>query len=152
MGRGDLTNAEWERLAPLLPAGGKRGGRWSDHRTVINAVLYRTRTGVPWRDLPERYGCWITAYKRHRRWSADGTWERLLTELQAAADAAGRLDWDVAVDSTTMRAHQHAAGAPRTAPPPAPGQKGEPARTKRGDPVAARLRARLAAAVRQAKA
>jgi hypothetical protein len=88
MGRGDLTNAEWARLAPLLPAGSKRGGRWNDHRTVINGVLYRARTGVPWRDLPERYGCWVTVYKGRRHWSADGTWERLLAAMESL-DAGG---------------------------------------------------------------
>ncbi|WP_327092548.1 IS5 family transposase [Nonomuraea sp. NBC_01738] len=103
MGRGDLTNAEWARLVPLLPVGGMRDGRWNDHRMVINGVLYRARTGLPWRDLPERFGSWVTVYKRHRRWSADGTWQRLLTAIQAAQDAAGRVDWDVSVDSTTTR-------------------------------------------------
>ncbi|MFC4121436.1 IS5 family transposase, partial [Nonomuraea zeae] len=112
MGRGDLTNAEWERLRPLLPEGGRRGGRWNDHRKTIDGVLYRARTGLPWRDLPERFGSWITVYKRHRRWSADGTWQMLLTAIQAEQDAEGQVDWDIAVDSTTVRAHQHAAGAP----------------------------------------
>jgi transposase len=120
MGRGDLTNAEWERLEPLLPEGGRRGGRWNDHRRTIDGVLYRARAGLPWRDLPERFGPWITVYKRHRRWSADGTWQKLLTAIQAEQDAEGRLNWDIAVDSTTVRAHQHAAGAPRTPPPPPP--------------------------------
>jgi transposase len=60
MGRGDLTNAEWEQLKPLLPEGGQRGGRWNEHRTTIDGVLYRARTGLPWRDLPERFGPWIT--------------------------------------------------------------------------------------------
>ncbi|MFJ4633946.1 IS5 family transposase [Streptomyces sp. NPDC088847] len=115
MGRGDLTNAEWERLESFLPLGGARGGRWSDHRRVINGVLYRVRTGVQWRDLPERFGPWETVYKRHRRWSADGTWLMLLSRVQAAEDAAGRIDWDVSVDSTAVRAHQHPAGA-RKAP------------------------------------
>ncbi|MFE5909055.1 IS5 family transposase [Streptomyces wedmorensis] len=114
MGRGDLTNAEWERLESLLPCGGTRGGRWSDHRRVINGVLYRVRTGVQWRDLPERFGPWETVYKRHRRWSADGTWTMLLSRIQAAEDAAGRIDWDVSADSTAVRAHQHAAGARKT--------------------------------------
>ncbi|MGW6943459.1 transposase, partial [Streptomyces xanthophaeus] len=100
MGRGDLTNAEWGRLESFLPPGGGRGGRWSDHRRVINGVLYRVRTGVQWRDLPERFGPWETVYKRHRRWSADGTWAMLLSCIQAAEDAAGRIDWDVSVDST----------------------------------------------------
>ncbi|MFJ2273933.1 IS5 family transposase [Streptomyces sp. NPDC087866] len=111
MGRGDLTNAEWDRLESFLPPGGARGGRWSDHRRVINGVLYRVRTGVQWRDLPERFGPWETVYKRHRRWSADGTWTMLLSRIQAAEDAAGQIDWDVSVDSTAVRAHQHAAGA-----------------------------------------
>ncbi|WP_331741065.1 MULTISPECIES: IS5 family transposase [unclassified Streptomyces] len=115
MGRGDLTNAEWDRLESFLPPGGARGGRWSDHRRVINGVLYRVRTGVQWRDLPERFGPWETVYKRHRRWSADGTWAMLLSRIQSAEDAVGGIDWDVSVDSTVVRAHQHAAGA-RKAP------------------------------------
>ncbi|MEU8735695.1 IS5 family transposase [Streptomyces tendae] len=131
MGRGDLTNAEWDRLESFLPRGGTRGGRWSDHRRVINGVLYRVRTGVQWRDLPERFGPWETVYKRHRRWSADGTWKMLLTKIQAAEDAAGRVGWDVSVDSTAVRAHQHAAGA-RHAPPPAPPQRGGPHGDKPG--------------------
>ncbi|MGW6027894.1 IS5 family transposase [Streptomyces sp. NPDC055099] len=122
MGRGDLTNAEWDRLVSFLPPGGARGGRWSDHRRVINGVLYRVRTGVQWRDLPERFGPWETVYKRHRRWSADGTWAMLLSKVQAAEDAEGRIDWEVSVDSTTVRAHQHAAGARKT--PPRGGSKG----------------------------
>ena len=56
MGRGDLMNTEWDRLESFLPRGGARGGRWSDHRRVINGVLYQVRTGVQWRDLPERFG------------------------------------------------------------------------------------------------
>ncbi|MFF7925400.1 IS5 family transposase [Streptomyces mirabilis] len=123
MGRGDLTNAEWVRLESFLPRRGARGGRWSDHRRVINGVLYRVRTGVQWRDLPERFGPWETVYKRHRRWSADGTWKMLLSRIQAAEDAAGGIDWAVSVDSTSVRAHQHAAGA-RKAPPAAAPQKG----------------------------
>lgn len=77
------------------------------------------RPGVHWRDLPERFGPWKTVSERHRLWSADGTWERLLQQVQGAADAAGEIDWDVSVDSAIVRAHQHAAGA-RTDPPPGP--------------------------------
>lgn len=146
MGRGDLTNAEWDRLASFLPRGGTRGGRWSDHRRVINGVLYRVRTGVQWRDLPERFGPWETVYKRHRRWSADGTWKMLLTQIQAAEDAEGQIDWDVSVDSTAVRAHQHAAGA-RKAPPPAAPQKGARAGTNQTDPLLRRLAVRLAEVV-----
>lgn len=117
MGRGDLTNREWSLLEPHLPPSGGRGGRWNDHRTVVNGILFRVRTGVPWRDLPERYGSWKTVYERHRRWSADGTWDRILQSVQADADLAGRIDWSmVGVDSTSCRAHQHAAGARKAKP------------------------------------
>ena len=102
----------WARVEPLLPSSeGLRGGRWSDHRRVIEAIVWRYRTGSPWRDLPEWFGPWQTVWKRHDRWAADGTWDRLLTQLSADADAAGELDWVVAVDSSINRAHQHAAGA-----------------------------------------
>lgn len=117
MGRGDLTNSEWSRLLPHLPKTGGRGGRWASHRKMINGILFRERTGVPWRDLPTRFGKWKTVYERHRRWSADGTWETILHAVQADADAEGRIDWSmVSVDSTSCRAHQHAAGARRDAP------------------------------------
>jgi transposase len=151
MGRGDLTNAEWHRLESFLPRGGARGGRWSDHRRVINGVLYRVRTGVQWRDLPERFGPWETVYKRHRRWSADGTWTMLLSRVQAAEDAEGRIDWDVSVDSTAVRAHQHAAGA-RKVPPAAVPQKGAGQGTNRVDPVLRKLVVRLEEVIRSANA
>ena len=71
------------------------------------------RTGSPWRDVPACYGPWQTVYGLFRRWQRDGTWARLVTGLQAAADAAGQICWQVSVDSTVCRAHQHAAGARR---------------------------------------
>ncbi len=117
MGRSDLTHGEWVRLEPHLPATGRRGGRWNDHRTVINGILFRVRTGIPWRDLRERCGSWKTVYERHRRWSADGTWDRILRAVQADADLADRIDWSmIGVDSTSCRAHQHAAGARKKEP------------------------------------
>jgi transposase len=84
---------------------------------VVNGILFRQRTGVPWCDLPARFGKWKTVHDRHRRWSADGTWERLLLSVQAHADAEGQIDWNmVSVDSTTCRVHQHAASARTDAP------------------------------------
>ncbi|NGO15548.1 IS5 family transposase [Streptomyces sp. HC44] len=139
MGRGDLTDAEWERLRPFLPVSNGRCGRWRDHRQVIDGILHRVRTGVQWRDLPERFGPWKTVYERHRLWSADGTWERLLHQVQAAADATGDIDWDIAVDSTIVRAHQHAAGA-RTEPASARVKGGRDSRTPGGDAVAEPVR------------
>jgi transposase len=110
--RFELTDEEWARLAPLLPAlTRQRGGRWPDHRQVLNGILFRARSGVPWRDLPERYGPWQTCYKRFARWEADGTWARIEAALRTQADAAGELDWDAQIDSSVVRAHQHAAGA-----------------------------------------
>ncbi|WP_408992734.1 IS5 family transposase [Streptomyces sp. 1268] len=123
MGRGDLSGAEWERLRPFLPVSNGRCGRWRDHRQVIDGILHRVRTGVQWCDLPERFGPWKIVYERHRLWSADGAWKCLLQQVQAAADAAGEIDWDISVDSTIVRAQQHAAGA-RTGPPPTPGSRG----------------------------
>ena len=105
MGRGDLTNEEWARLKPHLPESGRRGGRWVSHRRIINGILYRNRTGVPWRDLPAWFGKWKTVYERHRRWSANGTWDKIFEAVLAEADAQGRIDWSmVSVDSTTCRA------------------------------------------------
>ncbi len=80
---------------------------------MIEGVLYRLRTGVPWRDLPVEFGPWQTVWKRHARFSRDGTWDAVLTRLLAEADAAGELDWAVSVDSTIVRAHQHSATAQR---------------------------------------
>ncbi|WP_200842403.1 transposase [Actinomadura sp. K4S16] len=81
-------HSQWERLEPLLPVG-KKPGRpriWT-RRQLINGIRRRTRTGAPWRDLPERYGPWNRAYDRFRRWQRDGTWKRLFEQLQAEADA-----------------------------------------------------------------
>lgn len=151
MGRGDLSDAEWERLRPFLPVSNRRCGRWRDHRQVIDGILHRVRTGVQWRDLPERFGPWKTVYERHRLWSADGTWERLLQQVQASADAAGEIDWDVSVDSTIVRAHQHAAGA-RTDPPPMHGSKGAEEREHQDEAPWQSLHARLVEVVLETRA
>ncbi|MEV5341180.1 IS5 family transposase [Streptomyces sp. NPDC052676] len=125
MRRSDLAEAEWARIEPFLPGSDGRCDRWRNHRQVIDGILYRVRTSVRWRDLPSRFGPWETVCERHRLWSADGTWERLLQRVQgrAAADAAGGIGWDIAVDFTIVWAHQHTVGA-RTDPPPTPASKG----------------------------
>ena len=115
VGRGKLTDAAWAVLAPLLPPNGRRGQQWKDHRTVINGILWKLRTGAPWRDLPERYGPWPSVYDRFVRWRRDGTWDRLLAHVQTKSDAVGEVIWEVSVDSTSVRAHQHAAGARKRA-------------------------------------
>jgi transposase len=98
---------------PLLPAGGKPGGRWSDHRMVIDGILWKLRTGAPWQDLPERYGPWTTCHDQYVRWRRDGTWDRLLAHAQTKSDAVGEVEWVVSVDAGVIRAHQHAVGARR---------------------------------------
>lgn len=110
--RHDLTDTQWAALEPLLPVG-RRPGRpptWTK-RQLIDGIRWRTRVGAPWRDIPECYGSWAAAYAVFRRWQRDGTWAKILTALRAVADQAGRVTWDVSVDSSVARAHQHAAGA-----------------------------------------
>ena len=117
MNRGDLTDAQWARLQPLLPpprpAKGSKGGRpRNDDRPIINGILWILRTGAPWPDVPARYGPPSTVSTRFYRWKKAGIWDRLFAAVQADADAAGELDWETHhVDATVIRAHQHAAGA-----------------------------------------
>ncbi|WP_433378005.1 IS5 family transposase [Streptosporangium sp. CA-115845] len=112
--RGDLTDEQWQVLEPLLPDTAKRGRPvvWP-RRQLINGIRWRVRTGAPWRDMPAVYGPWQTVYGLFRRWQREGVWMQILARLQARADAAGLICWQVNVDSTVCRAHQHAAGARR---------------------------------------
>lgn len=105
-----LTDAQWARVSPLLPSSAGRPGRpFRDDRRVVEGIIYRFRCGLPWRDVPAEFGPWQTLWKRHRRYSADGTWDQVLAELLADADAAGIVDWAVSIDSTITRVHQHGA-------------------------------------------
>ncbi|MFG1892250.1 IS5 family transposase [Micromonospora sp. NPDC049051] len=120
--RHDLADAQWVVPEPLLPAG-KRPGRpsqWSK-RQLMDGIRWRVRVGAPWRDVPACYGSWQAVYALFRRWQRAGVWQQIVTGLQARADAAGLITWDVSVDSTIARAHQHAAGARRC-----PQQQAEP--------------------------
>lgn len=101
----------WNRIAPLMPADPVRGRRWADHHRTLEAIAWKYRTNSPWRDLPEELGSFQTAHKRLIRWAVDGTWEMIFAAVLAAADADDDIDWTVSVDSTVVRAHQHAAGA-----------------------------------------
>jgi transposase len=101
-------------MEPLLPSSiGRRGRRWRDHRQVIEAIVWKSRTGSPLAELPESFGPWQIAYERLTRWSADGTWAKLPARAQTEADAAGELDWLIAADSTLVRVHQHGTSARR---------------------------------------
>ncbi|HEU5386207.1 MAG TPA: IS5 family transposase [Streptosporangiaceae bacterium] len=130
-GRHDLDDDQWIVLEPLLPRGKKPGRppKWA-RRQLIDGIRWRTRTGSPWRDVPPRYGPWQSVYGLFRRWQRDGTWAKVVTALQALADAAGHVTWDVSVDSGTARAHQHAAGARKNSAaqrqPPGGAGVGEP--------------------------
>ncbi|MFF7274451.1 IS5 family transposase [Streptomyces griseorubiginosus] len=108
-----ITDAMWDRIEPLMPADPVRGRRWADHRRTLEAIAWKYRTNSPWRDLPAELGSFKTAHKRLIRWAVDGTWEMILAAVLAAADADDDIDWTVSVDSTVVRAHQYAAGAPQ---------------------------------------
>jgi transposase len=113
-----LSDAQWARVEPLMPSSdGQRGRPFRDHRQVVEGIVYRLRTGIAWRDLPVSFGPWQTVWKRHKRFSVDGTWDRIHARLVAEADAAGQVDWTVSVDSTVNRAHQHATNMTRVERP-----------------------------------
>ena len=110
-----LTDQQWQKIEPLLPTStGRRGRPFRNSRQIVEGIIFRYRTGIAWRDLPrEQFGPWQTVWIRHRRYAADGTWDTLLTYLLTQADAAGKIDWNVSVDASITRAHQHATNTTR---------------------------------------
>jgi len=107
MQRHELTDVQWNLIRDHLPGKRSDPGRTAkDNRRFVDGVLWLARTGAPWRDLPERYGPWNSAFQRYSRWSKRGIWQRLLEVLGRGEDLEHLL-----LDSTTVRAHQHAAGA-----------------------------------------
>jgi transposase len=104
MARFDLSDAEWEIIAPLLP-NKSRGVPRVDDRRVLNGIFWVLRTGSPWRDLPERYGPYTTVYNRFNRWAKDGVWVHVFEGLAAQSPKSMQF-----IDSSIIRAHQHAAG------------------------------------------
>ncbi len=110
-----FTDEEWARIEPLLPSNtGKRARPFENNCRIVEGIVYRYRAGIAWRDLPrEQFGPWQTVWKRHRRYAADGTWDRVLAQVLSNADAAGDIDWNVSVDGTISRAHQHATNTTR---------------------------------------
>jgi transposase len=107
MRRYALRDDQWERIAPLLPGRkGHVGVTAKDNRLFVDAVLYRYRAGIPWRDLPERFGDPIKVHTRFSRWAKSGVWERVFQHLADEADNHYAM-----IDSTIVRAHQHSAGA-----------------------------------------
>ncbi len=115
--RHELTDEQWENITPLLPAEKPKTGRPNlDHRTLLNGMVWRAKTGTPWRDLPERCGKWKTVYSRWLRWRDSGVWQRVWKALQQGADHQGEVEWEIHfIDSTIVCAHQHAAGAKSSA-------------------------------------
>jgi transposase len=111
--RHELSDEQWQVIEPLLPPSGAKGRPRVDDRRVLNGMLFKAKTGVAWRDLPERYGPWKTVYNRFWRWSRNGTLTMLVSQVQVLAEAIDELDREVAVDSSIVRVHQHAAGARR---------------------------------------
>jgi transposase len=105
MHRHALTDEQWARLQPLLPwrAQGRKATRGD--RLFVEAVVFRARTGIPWRDLPERFGNWKSVYNRFANWAAKDVWSQVFLELKVDIDETASI-----VDGTTIRAHQDASG------------------------------------------
>jgi transposase len=102
-----LRDDQWDRIKDTLPGrAGSVGVTAANNRLFVNAVLYRYRTGIPWRDLPEYLGDWNNTHRRHSRWAKRGVWTSILALLAVDADNEFAM-----IDSTIMRAHQHSAGA-----------------------------------------
>ena len=109
MSRMWLSDDQFGRIAALLPGKASDPGRTAaDNRLFVEAVLWIARTGSPWRDLPQQFGPWNSVYQRFARWSRRGIWHRIFADLAQDADFE-----EVFIDSTIVRAHQHAAGAPK---------------------------------------
>jgi transposase len=107
MHRHGLRDDQWDRIKDFLPGReGHVGGTARDNRLFVEAVVYRYRTGIPWRDLPERFGDWNNTHRRFRRWCESGVFERIFKHLASDHDAEYMM-----IDSTIVRAHQHSAGA-----------------------------------------
>ena len=109
MARYDLSEAEWRLIEQLLP-NKPRGVARVDDRRVINGIFCVARTGSPWRDLPDRYGPYTTVYNRYNRWARGGVWLRIFETLAAKSPQSMQL-----IDSSIIRAHQHAAGGKKGA-------------------------------------
>ena len=111
---GVITDELWDVLRTALPQDAGRPGRpWNDHRLTLEGIIWRFRTGSPWRDLPDEFGAFQSVWQRHRLWSSDGTYEKMHAAVRANAGLDGELDMlkVISIDSTSVRAHQHAAGA-----------------------------------------
>jgi len=109
-----LSDEQWALIEDLLPARTHRQGRpFADARSMVEGIIYRYRCGIAWRDVPAVFGPWQTIWTWHRRLAREGTWDTVLRRLLATADAGGRIDWAVSVDSTIVRAHQHATNITR---------------------------------------
>ena len=107
MRRFGLRDDQWDRIAAILPGReGSVGVTAKDNRLFVEAVLYRYRAGIPWRDLPERFGDWSVVHTRFSRWAKNGVWQRIFQHLAVDADNEYAM-----IDGTIVRAHQHSAGA-----------------------------------------
>lgn len=112
--RYEMTDGQFALIEDLLPKNGRRGGQWNDHRTTLNGIFRILHSGAQWRELPERYGKWKSAFGRFNRWRKDGTIDRILERLHMKLDGHGRIDMDLwCVDATCIRASRSAAGALR---------------------------------------
>ena len=111
--RYELTDEEWNRIAPLLPPEntGKQGRPRKDNRIILNGMVWLARSGAPWRDLPERYGSWQTVYSRFRKWIDEGILDNIFRILSLEAELE-----ELSIDASIVQAHQHSAGAKKGGP------------------------------------
>ena len=111
---GVISDSLWAVIEAVMPSSaGRRGRPWNDHRVTLEAIAWRFRTGAPWRDIPPELGAWQSIWERHHRWSTDGTYEAMFAAVRAHGGSVedAELAALISVDSTSIRAHQHAAGA-----------------------------------------
>jgi len=113
---GVISDEFWAAVESVMPSDvGKRGNRFGDHRLILEGIAWRFGTGSPWRDMPADFGPWQTVWKRHHRWSLDGTYDTMFAQVAEAfgmdAEMVEDLEKLLSVDSTSVRAHQRSAGA-----------------------------------------
>lgn len=129
--RYELTDQEWEQIAPLIPSNkGKRGRPPKDDRLMLNAMVWLARSGAPWRDLPERYGPYSSVYSRFRKWIDDGILDNIFRVLSLESEL-----YELSIDASIVQAHQHSAGAKRGA---SERNRAQPRRGKHKNPCSRR--------------
>ena len=121
MRRHELSDSQWALIQEFMPVSDGPGRPWSDHRSMVNAMMWILHTGAPWRDLPEYYDPWQSVFDRFNRWRKAGVLDKILEKLQVRLDREGRIDWDLwCIDGSSIRASRAAGGAQKKGVPTNP--------------------------------